>query len=757
MKDNVKNRSLLRNDLLRTMADPVLIYAVISVMAVMDHYRSSLTAVFGIAAYAFGWCVFRLFDYIQKHRFIGGTAYVAVFLTVLILTKMAIDKGGRDYPISWGLWFLTPQNMLDYNKWYTLAIFMLFTIFLMSVIYYFTRVRYRIFMNFLILIIPFSIYGKENEEMKIGYMIALCVGFIVVMAAIRQMSDSADSVAVDKPEMWRSAAVFTVLFALVSAFVPKPHVEADREMIETLIDADALTDRFLSLLNAFSDSSEGDQFRGTVGNAPMYYAVSPQPLRLKTRTFTYYDFEKDSWNADDQDKNYHIENEPPFQVFGDGRITEAVLAAAVYDEEFSKKYGLSELEYSDLTIPKEQNIWIYSANRGGDSAPVPQGALKLESSSFKGEFGLTRSGVVYSHEADFAGDEQFSFSYMPDSFFGYDENRRAAEKIAAVDDYSGMISDSMAILYGRSKYESDEEKAELLSHYYDVLSREVANTIGVYENFTDYGESEKILALAEDITAGLDSDYEKAKALENYFIENDYTYDLDYRKAAGDNTETFLFESKTGVCYEYATAMTLLARAAGIPARYCEGFNMQTEYSSGSWSGYVVTSQDAHGFPELYIKGYGWMTFEPTRTLGDAKEKNTSATGLLVRSGIILLALSVIVLVFIMLSPMLIHGIFLLVVRRRSPDLAVRAVIHRICKLYGCGSGVTVREAAETVKARSGADIKCSVILFEKSEYGGAGLNEGDRTKAVNDYISAYKALKEAKKAERKSRKKSVR
>ena len=161
-----------------------------------------------------------MFDYINKHHFIGFFAYIVLLSGFIAGTAMAIEKGSENYPISWGLWFLTPVNAMQYNKWFTLSIFLLFLIFMLSVIYYFTRVRYRLFMNFLILIIPFSVYGKENEEMEIGYIIALCVGFFIILANFRQMSDTKEAKTVDRPEMFRSAAVFTVLFALISAFVP---------------------------------------------------------------------------------------------------------------------------------------------------------------------------------------------------------------------------------------------------------------------------------------------------------------------------------------------------------------------------------------------------------------------------------------------------------------------------------------------------------------------------------------------------------
>ena len=45
----------------------------------------------------------------------------------------------------------------------------------------------------------------------------------------------------------------------------------------------------------------------------------------------------------------------------------------------------------------------------------------------------------------------------------------------------------------------------------------------------------------------------------------------------GDNVRTFLFENKQGVCYQFASAMTELCRAAGLNVRYVEGYAMQQE------------------------------------------------------------------------------------------------------------------------------------------------------------------------------------
>ena len=89
-----------------------------------------------------------------------------------------------------------------------------------------------------------------------------------------------------------------------------------------------------------------------------------------------------------------------------------------------------------------------------------------------------------------------------------------------------------------------------------------------------------------------------------------------------DHTVYFLLENKKGYCEHYATAGTVLARMAGIPARYCEGYMLdcsrngtltetQAEDGSISYTSEILDS-NAHAWTEIYISGIGWIPFEFT-------------------------------------------------------------------------------------------------------------------------------------------------
>ena len=736
----------------RTLTDPVLIYAVIVMMSMMYHYRSKLAFAYGIVTFVVGWLIFRIFDFINKHNIIGFFMYIILFMGVSWTADRCIDIGQKDYPIGWGLWFLTPQDSLEYNAWYTHAVYLLFLIFMLSVIYYFTYVRYRILMNFVIFIIPFAIYGKEYEKMPTMYIILMAVGYVFLMVYFRQLKDGKTAFIVEKPESWKSTAVYIVVFALVASVVPKPEVEADREILETLINADAFTDRLVEMLNVFRDTAGGEQFRGNTSNTPVYYVDSPEPLRLKTGTFTDYHFENDTWTIGEYDKEYQFKQDSvPLDIYGNGNVSEAVLLASRLDSDFAKKYGIDP--DTQLKIPADSDVTIYTAGQGGQFAPVPQFAKKLEKVNYNDYIALVKSGLVFADGGRFGNGVNFTFSYTPDVFFYNSANKAFAESLE-IENYAELLSDTKEVL-GNAINSSLYMDSENIPDLYAEISFNNSYYSGYVENLLDYGNNQRIRHLAEEVTSGAVSDFDKAKKLESYFYVNNYTYDLGYQKARGDNAETFLFESKTGVCYEYATSMVLMARSVGIPARYCEGFNMQREFENGGWKGYMVSSQDAHGFPELYIRGYGWMSFEPTVTDGMSQQETTTTENLS-RAGIIIFLIAVAVLILVIISPKLYHKAFISINSRKNPDDAVKAVMHRICRIYGINKANTSHEAEKTVKNISGADISETAEMFDRMAYGNQSLDENCRNKAIENYVSAYNALIEKKKQERKERRKRI-
>ena len=131
----------------------------------------------------------------------------------------------------------------------------------------------------------------------------------------------------------------------------------------------------------------------------------------------------------------------------------------------------------------------------------------------------------------------------------------------------------------------------------------------------DPGSADVVRTLTERVTGDAASHWDAAVAIQNYLRGPDFTYSLTLlpnpRDARGrvvtDPVASFL-ATKQGYCVQFATAMIMMARAAGIPARMAIGFLPGTAENGL----YTVREADAHSWPELYFPGAGWLRFEPT-------------------------------------------------------------------------------------------------------------------------------------------------
>lgn len=123
-------------------------------------------------------------------------------------------------------------------------------------------------------------------------------------------------------------------------------------------------------------------------------------------------------------------------------------------------------------------------------------------------------------------------------------------------------------------------------------------------------QSDRIAALARTIAQHARTPFEQAMAIQDY-LSRHYRYSLELPVSdQAHPLEEFLFNRKTGYCEHYATAMTIMLRTLGVPARLVTGF-LATEWNEyGKY--YVVRQQDAHAWVEVYLPYSGWITMDPT-------------------------------------------------------------------------------------------------------------------------------------------------
>ncbi len=138
--------------------------------------------------------------------------------------------------------------------------------------------------------------------------------------------------------------------------------------------------------------------------------------------------------------------------------------------------------------------------------------------------------------------------------------------------------------------------------------------------YTDLPSLPAVIAQTARKVAGNGTAYDKAFALQQWFrSDGGFAYDV-VPSGSGQNDSSSsavadFLRGKRGYCVQFASAMAVMARTLGIPARVAIGFlpgTLDPATSTPGRQGYAINLQEAHAWPELYFSGIGWVRFEPT-------------------------------------------------------------------------------------------------------------------------------------------------
>jgi transglutaminase-like putative cysteine protease len=180
---------------------------------------------------------------------------------------------------------------------------------------------------------------------------------------------------------------------------------------------------------------------------------------------------------------------------------------------------------------------------------------------------------------------------------------------------------------------------EVLSYPGAVIDADLSDWVRSWSLQLPEGRNPQAVNLGRTLRGQHESDWEVVNAALRNFNSEDFVYTLRPRALIGANpVDEFLFESRRGFCEHYASAFTVLMRAAGVPARVVTGY--QGGELNPINNQLTVRQSDAHAWSEVWISGQGWVRVDPTAAvapdrielgLADSVSAADAAPGLFLR------------------------------------------------------------------------------------------------------------------------------
>jgi hypothetical protein len=139
-------------------------------------------------------------------------------------------------------------------------------------------------------------------------------------------------------------------------------------------------------------------------------------------------------------------------------------------------------------------------------------------------------------------------------------------------------------------------------------------------------------------TAKATNPYDTAKAIEDYLRQLPVDYDIPDTPPDRDPVDYFLNDLQRGYFDYHASAMVVMLRELGIPARLAVGFAVSTDDVDAETGAYVVRDKDSFAWPEVYFPGHGWVPFNPTPSrdavIAPVKSTNPLEDDAIIKDGI---------------------------------------------------------------------------------------------------------------------------
>lgn len=716
--------------------------------------------------------------FLKKQGLAGGVLFVLGSVVYFIGIQVIILFSGKSN-LNYLIWIILakPETVqVVPGFWYATILIAAYG--LSSTVFYFTNIRFRISILLLIGTIPFMLQSaKTDSDITISFLLFGVVFFLLyIERTAKKASDLQRGFHINNPWYILSASIFVGLILTLGLIIPKPETipkiaylnQVITETVQNLAQTNGQNIDVTNITNIFTtmgikNQSILDSSTPPLGDRVLFEVEAKEPLYFRVQSWDRY--------ADNRwlKGNKMLDEKKDIKDIKSSYYKFSVLIELM---QRMKKNGLLSSEYSkvvnylDGTLGELKTRQAFISTKG-----VPMQSLLSPPGVFG--FGLSDNPTIYINdrsECYIANgkmpriNEHFSIDYfsqnLSHSSIEYGIIRRLnREVVSGIFDMGNFkIGEGGKEVSAGLLVIEPETKAIIEEAIYDMNS--------AYNNYLGlpYNISQRVYDLADNITEGLSSDYDKAEAIVNFFYNTGFKYDLTppNMPTGMDYNDFFIFESKSGICMHFASAMVILARASGLPARYVEGF-VADEWDPETGN-YVIREKDAHAFPEVYISGYGWMVFEPTVELGESEDRfSMFFNGLFSKIKSVMSSIWKFILIMplwvkLLFIPYIIFSIFVLIwlyfwIRRsiwkkrilnEDKSQAISMVFSKISNLLKkIGLEIDKHETPSCYAIRileaSGIDLLGFVESFSKCKYGGIEPDE----KTISNSIEIYSEVRQ--------------
>ncbi|MBR3823760.1 MAG: DUF58 domain-containing protein [Lachnospiraceae bacterium] len=694
---------------------------------------------------------------VKDHKLIATLATTLIVLVLLgWFARLALGQGAMEYMH----WFMSAGDSVETTTSYLMSLLVVFTPFFATCSFYFARVLYRTSFLMLLSLIPFVLYVKVMLPFKLPQLVFVTVlniaAFLVHYRTIRDKGKRIVGYTVGM----LSLGIYATIFVLVGLAVPEAETKY-YYMFENTFLGGNITERVPEEFSEMSEHSGNADGFNELNNRKLYViklADAGEDLYFNRQTFDFYDFDKDYWYPGEYysqpvyTRKQWMQNQRHISL---SNLIQALNLAESYEPGLLESFGLKNLpkpegDYRKLYTVETSNF----PSAGYVTPPGTMDLAVIENGELDEIFTyVTRAGIYQRNTGLLDPFLKYSVEY-------YDEGTLRNRFLAAGganfsrEESMAMLEKIRSVLAEHGETDMAERMKVFLQQAADAAVYQMIcaeNTLAIPEAVAD---------LAGEITKDCTYDWQKAEALQSYFMQNGFVYDLSY-KAPDDSVEYFLFEGKTGTCSDYASAYVLMARSVGLTVRYVEGFVPEMEYNGD----YVIRTDCGHAYPEVYIENVGYVVYEATiPAIYNTSYRQRSGLiayllAVAVRIAGVFVAVSAVLMVIIfghrIAGPFVKEQVFLIRVRRANPKQAVIMLYRRLQNVHTKeriqnAAYFTPHEYAGELEKAYERDYEDLRFLMEKVAYTGEETAATDKENALQMYKKMLEYLKQWKKNQKK-------